>query len=76
MLILPWELIDKIVSYTLDPSVRPYLFDIRLTKDITMEHGVKAGLRHINSVKALQHAWYDKAPSYIGNLYADCWHIR
>ena len=74
MISLPWELIDKIVSYTLDPSVRPYLFDIRLTKDITMEHGVKAGLRHINSVKALQRA-YVKPPSYIGNLYADCWHI-
>ena len=75
MLTLPWELIDKIISYTVDPSVRPYLFDIRLTEDITIEHGVKAALRHINSVKALKHAWYVKPPSYISNLYADCWHI-
>ena len=47
MVSLPWELIDKIISYTLDPSVRPYLFDIRLTKDIIIELGIKAVFRFI-----------------------------
>ena len=41
---LPWELIIKIISYTLDPSARPYLADIKLTMDITMTHGVKVGI--------------------------------
>ena len=46
---LPWELIVKIISYTLDPSARPYLSDILLTRDVIIEYGVQRAIKHIKN---------------------------
>ena len=74
---LPWELIVKIISYTLDPSARPYLSDIQLTRDVIMEYGVQRAIKHIKTVKALENAYsnYEEPPNFLRSLYPDCWHI-
>jgi len=74
---LPWELIIKIISYTLDPSARPYLSDILLTRDVIVEHGVQIAIKHIKTVKALENAYsnYAEPPNFLRSLYPDCWHI-
>ena len=74
---LPWELIVKIISYTLDPSERPYLSDILLTHDVIVEHGVQRAIKHIKTVKALENAYsnHEKLPIFLRSLYPDCWHI-
>ena len=74
---LPWELIVKIISYTLDPSARPYLSDIQLTRDVIMEYGVQRAIKHIKTVKALENAYsnYAEPPNFLRSLYPDCWHI-
>ena len=74
---LPWELIVKIISYTLDPSARPYLSDIQLTRDVIMEYGVQRAIKHIKTVKSLENAYsnYEEPTNFIRSLYPDCWHI-
>lgn len=74
---LPWELIVKIISFTLDPSERPYLSDILLTHDVIVEHGVQRAIKHIKTVKALENAYsnHEKPPTFLRSLYPDCWHI-
>ena len=49
---LPWELIVKIISFTLDPSERPYLSDILLTQNVIIEHGVQRAIKHIKNSKS------------------------
>ncbi len=73
----PWELIVKIISYTLDPSARPYLSDILLTRDVIIEYGVQRAIKHIKTVKALENAYsnYAEPPNFLRSLYPDCWHI-
>ncbi len=74
---LPWELIIKIISYTLDPSARPYLSDILLVQNIIVEHGVQRAIKHIKTVKSLENAYsnYQEPPTFLRSLYPDCWHI-
>jgi len=74
---LPWELIVKIISYTLDPSERPYLSDILLTQNVIIEHGVQRAIKHIKTVKALENAYsnHEEPPTFLRSLYPDCWHI-
>lgn len=74
---LPWELIVKIISFTLDPSERPYLSDILLTQNVIIEHGVQRAIKHIKTVKALENAYsnHEKPPTFLRSLYPDCWHI-
>ncbi len=74
---LPWELIIKIISYTLDPSARPYLSDIQLTGDVIMEYGVQRAIKHVKTVKSLENAYsnYAEPPNFLRSLYPDCWHI-
>ncbi len=74
---LPWELIIKIISYTLDPSARPYLSDILLVQNIIVEHGVQRAIKHIKTVKALENAYsnHEEPPTFLRSLYPDCWHI-
>ena len=74
---LQWELIVKIISYTLDPSARPYLSDILLTRDVIIEYGVQRAIKHIKTVKALENAYsnYEEPPNFLRSLYPDCWHI-
>ena len=75
--ILPFDIIIKIMSYILDPSERPYLDDIKLTSDVIMPHGVRVALTHIKTVRALQSSYsnHKNPPEYIHQLYGDCWHI-
>ena len=74
---LPWELIIKIISYTLDPSARPYLSDILLVQNVIVEHGVQRAIKHIKTVKSLENAYsnYQEPPTFLRSLYPDCWHI-
>ena len=74
---LPWELIVKIISYTLDPSTSPYLSDILLAQNVIIEHGVQRAIKHIKTVKALENAYsnYAEPPNFLRSLYPDCWHI-
>ena len=74
---LPWELIVKIISYTLDPSARPYLSDILLAQNVIIEHGVQRAIKHIKTVKSLENAYsnYVEPPNFLRSLYPDCWHI-
>ncbi len=74
---LPWELIVKIISFTLDPSERPYLSDILLTQNVIIEHGVQRAIKHIKTVKALENAYsnHEEPPTFLRSLYPDCWHI-
>ena len=74
---LPWELIVKIISYTLDPSARPYLSDILLAQNVIIEHGVQRSIKHIKTVKALENAYsnHEEPPTFLRSLYPDCWHI-
>ena len=67
---LPWELIVKIISYTLDPSERPYLSDILLTHDVIVEHGVQRAIKHIKTVKALENAYsnHEKPPTFLRGI--------
>ena len=70
---LPWELIRKIIGYTLDPSLRPYLDDIRTIQSM-LPRGVKAALVHLREMQALRHAYADY-PIKPFRLYEDCWHL-
>ena len=74
---LPWELIVKIISYTLDPSARPYLSDILLAQNVIIEQGVQRAIKHIKTVKALENAYsnHEEPPTFLRSLYPDCWHI-
>lgn len=71
---LPWELIRKIIGYTLDPSQRPYLDDIRTMQSI-LPRGVNAALVHLREMQALRHAYTDYPIKPFRRLYEDCWHL-
>ena len=75
--LLPFEIIDKIISYTLNPDERPYLNDIKLTNNVIIPHGVSVAIIHIKTVRGLQYSYrkHRNPPEYIHRLYDDCWHI-
>lgn len=72
-MLLPFELVGKIIGYTLDPSQRPYLDDIRTMQSI-LPRGIKAALVHLRELRALRHAYSDY-PIKPFALYEDCWHL-
>ena len=49
-MLLPFELVGKIIGYTLDPSQRPYLDDIRTMQSI-LPRGIKAALVHLRELQ-------------------------
>ena len=55
---LPWELVDLIMhfygAYHLSNTERPYVGDLRIIKNVAMDHGVRRALLHVQEHRALE----------------------
>ena len=81
---LPWELVDLIMhfygAYHFSNTERPYVGDLRIIKNVAMDHGVRRALLHVQEHRALEAAYAqheDVWPArwYNGALYEDAMHL-
>ena len=81
---LPFVLVDLCMkfsgAYHWDETERPYVFDIKLVRDIPTQQGVQAALLHIKEYHALDEAYSkhkNEWPSawYFNSLYPDARHL-